>query len=116
MNIGPITDPSKKRHFTFSNIPNLTGKVAVVTGGNAGIGYVTCRELARRNAHVFVLGRNVERSQAAVEKIKSETGNQHVEFLQLDLKSLKSVKECAENLLARDLPLHILINNAGITT
>ncbi|CAG8847776.1 14277_t:CDS:2, partial [Racocetra persica] len=90
--------------------------VAVVTGGNNGIGYITCRELARQNAHVFVLSRTVEKGQAAIEKIKSETGNQNVEFLKLDLKSLKSVNECAENFLARNLPLHILINNAGITT
>ncbi|CAG8842675.1 21604_t:CDS:2 [Racocetra persica] len=96
------------KHFTFGKIPDLTGKVAIVTGGNNGIGYVTCRELARKNAHVFVLSRTVEKGQAAVEKIKSETSNQNVEFLKLDLKSLKSVKECAENFLARNLPLHIL--------
>ncbi|CAG8815776.1 7074_t:CDS:2, partial [Gigaspora margarita] len=91
-------------------------KIAIVTGGNAGIGYITCREMARQNAYVFLLGRNMEKGQAAVEKIKSETGNQNVEFLHLNLKGLKSVKECAETFLARNLPLHILINNAGITT
>ncbi|CAG8461422.1 5700_t:CDS:2 [Dentiscutata erythropus] len=109
-------DPSAKKHFTFDKIPDLSGKVAVVTGGNSGIGYITCLELARKNSHVFILGRNIEKCQAVVVKIKSETGNQNVEFLQLDLKNLKSVKECAEKILARDLPLHILINNAGITT
>ncbi|CAG8789673.1 23839_t:CDS:2 [Racocetra persica] len=109
-------DLSEKKHFTFDDIPDLTGKVAIVTGGNTGIGYFTCRELARQSAHVFVLSRNIERGQTAVEKIKSETGNQNVEFLQLDLKKLRSVKECAEKFLARNLPLHILINNAGITT
>ncbi|CAG8521331.1 14865_t:CDS:2 [Racocetra persica] len=103
------------KHFTFDQIPDLTGKVAVVTGGNDGIGYITCRELARQNAHVFVLSRTVEKGQEAVENIKSETGNQNVEFLKLDLKSLNSVKECAENFLDRNLPLHILINNAGTT-
>ncbi|KAF0531111.1 NADP-binding protein [Gigaspora margarita] len=108
--------PSEKKHFTFDQIPDLTGNVAIVTGGNAGIGYITCRELARKNAHVFLLGRSIERGQAAVENIKSETGNQDVEFLHLNLKNLKSVKECAENFLARNLPLHILINNAGVTS
>ncbi|RIB29882.1 hypothetical protein C2G38_1949657 [Gigaspora rosea] len=105
-------NPSEKKHFTFDQIPDLTGKVAIVTGGNAGIGYIACRELARKNAHVFLLGRSIERGQAAVENIKSETGNHDVEFLHLNLKSLNSVKECAENFLARNLPLHILINNA----
>ncbi|CAG8808650.1 2892_t:CDS:2 [Racocetra persica] len=99
---------AEEKRFTFDNIPDLTGKVAVVTGGNSGIGYITCRELARKNAHVFVLSRNIERGQTAVEKLKSETGNRNVEFLQLNLKSLNSVKECAEKFLARDLPLHIL--------
>ncbi|RIB26574.1 hypothetical protein C2G38_2064485, partial [Gigaspora rosea] len=83
--------------------------VAVVTGGNSGIGYITCRELDRKNAYVFLLGRNIEKGQAAVEKIKSETGNQNVEFLHLNLKSLKSVIECAENFLVKNLPLHILL-------
>ncbi|KAF0392042.1 NADP-binding protein [Gigaspora margarita] len=106
----------EEKHFTFDKIPDLTGKVVIVTGGNAGIGYITCRELARKNAHVFLLGRNIEKGQAAVESIKSEIGNKDVEFMHLNLKSLKSVKECAENFLARNLPLHILINNAGITT
>ncbi|CAJ0634031.1 16564_t:CDS:2 [Entrophospora sp. SA101] len=102
------------KKFKFEDIPDLTDKVVVVTGGNTGIGYVTCRDLARKNAHVFVLSRSTERGKAAVEKIKQETKNQNVEFLQLDLQSLKSVKECAESFLARKLPLHILINNAGI--
>ncbi|KAF0508124.1 NADP-binding protein [Gigaspora margarita] len=75
-----------------------------------------CRELARKNAHVFLLGRNIEKGQAAVEAIKSKIGNKDVEFMHLNLKSLQSVKECAENFLARNLPLHILINNAEITT
>ncbi|CAG8791698.1 17694_t:CDS:2, partial [Dentiscutata erythropus] len=109
-------DRSEEKYFTFDKIPDLAGKVAIVTGGNAGIGYFTSRELARKNAHVFILGRSIEKCQAVVEKIISETGNRNVEFLQLNLKSLKSVKECAENFLARDLPLHILINNAGATT
>ncbi|RIB18117.1 hypothetical protein C2G38_2016562 [Gigaspora rosea] len=108
-----FTHPEEK-HFTFDKIPDLAGKVAIVTGGNAGIGYFICRELTRKNAHVFLLGRSIEKGQAAIETIKSETGNQNVEFLHLNLKSLKSVKECAENFLARNLPLHILINNAGV--
>ncbi|CAG8705532.1 36857_t:CDS:2, partial [Racocetra persica] len=70
--------------------------VAVITGENAGIAYITCRELARNNAHVFVLSRSIERGQVAVEKLKSKTDNRNVEFLQLNLKSLKSGKECAE--------------------
>ncbi|RIB26576.1 hypothetical protein C2G38_1954814, partial [Gigaspora rosea] len=97
-----------KKIFTFDKIPDLTGKIAVIMGGNAGIGYITCRELARKNTRVFLLGCNIEKGQAAIEKIKSKTRNQNVEFLHLNLKSLKFVKECAENFLAKNLPLYIL--------
>ncbi|CAG8742171.1 37641_t:CDS:2 [Gigaspora margarita] len=88
--------------------------VAIVTGGNTGIGFVTARELARNNAHVFIASRSKDRAEPAVELIKKETKKDAVEFLQLDLKSLNSVKRAAETFLARNLPLHILVNNAGI--
>ncbi|CAI2182776.1 12224_t:CDS:2 [Funneliformis geosporum] len=103
-----------KKHFITENIPDLTGKVAIVTGGNTGIGYITARELSRKNAHVFIASRNKERGEGAVEKIKKETGNDQVEYLNLDLVNLKNVKKSAENFLSKNLPLHILINNAGI--
>ncbi|CAG8693594.1 14591_t:CDS:2 [Funneliformis caledonium] len=103
-----------KKNFTTENIPDLTGKVAIVTGGNTGIGYITARELARKNAHVFVASHNKERCESAVEKIKKETRNNQVEFLYLELGNLKIVKQSAENFLSKNLPLHILINNAGI--
>ncbi|CAG8644871.1 16207_t:CDS:2 [Cetraspora pellucida] len=100
-----------KKHFVFDNIPDLSGKVVF---GNNGIGFVTVRELARKNAHVFIASRNKEKGESAVEQIKKETKNNAVEFLQLDLQSLNSVKNAAETFLARNLPLHILVNNAGI--
>ncbi|KAF0461272.1 NADP-binding protein [Gigaspora margarita] len=102
------------KRFSFDNIPDLSGKVAIVTGGNTGIGFVTARELARKNAHVFVASRSKDRGEPAVELIKKETKKDAVEFLQLDLQSLNSVKLAAETFLARNLPLHILVNNAGI--
>ncbi|KAF0458832.1 NADP-binding protein [Gigaspora margarita] len=100
--------------FTLRDIPDLNGKVAIVTGGNCGIGYVTARELALHQAHVFIASRNEESANSAIERIKNETKNNNVEFLHLDLVDLKSVKLSAENFLNRGLPLHILINNAAI--
>ncbi|CAG8523762.1 10976_t:CDS:2, partial [Ambispora leptoticha] len=88
--------------------------VAVVTGGNSGIGYITARELARKNAHVIVCSRSIERGQMAVDKIKVETNNDKVEVLQLDLSDWKNTKDAADSLVARKLPLHILVNNAAI--
>ncbi|MBP6528552.1 MAG: SDR family oxidoreductase [Burkholderiales bacterium] len=98
------------------NSPNtsLSGRVALVTGANTGIGLVTARELASRGAHVFVACRSLERGQAAVAEIRTATGNAQVECLALDLGDFASVRACAAAFLARDLPLHLLINNAGL--
>ncbi|CAG8536264.1 6241_t:CDS:2 [Ambispora gerdemannii] len=99
-----------QKRFSFNDIPDLTDKVAIVTGGNAGIGYVTARELARKNAHVIVCSRSIERGQTAVNKIKTETNNDKVEVLQLDLADWKGTKDAADSFVARKLP----VNNAGI--
>jgi NAD(P)-dependent dehydrogenase (short-subunit alcohol dehydrogenase family) len=92
---------------------SLDGKVALVTGANTGIGLVTARELARRGARVFVACRSAERAGPAVEAIRAATGKS-VELLSLDLSDLESVRRCAREFVSKDLPLHLLINNAGL--
>jgi retinol dehydrogenase 12 len=86
----------------------------LVTGGNTGIGLATAIALARDGGRVHIACRNPERGQAAVAAIKSAAGGASVELLPLDLTSLASVQDCAREFLARDEPLHVLINNAGI--
>jgi retinol dehydrogenase-12 len=93
---------------------SLSGRVALITGANTGIGLVTARELAAGGAHVFIACRSVEKAQAAVDEIRKTTGNPKVELLTLDLGDFASVWQCATAFLARDLPLHLLINNAGL--
>ena len=98
-----------------SNInQTLTGRVALITGANTGIGLVTARELAARGAHVFIACRSVEKGKAAVDEILRTTGNENVELLALDLGDFASIRACAEQFLSRNLPLHLLINNAGL--
>jgi len=100
-----------------SSIPDLTGRVAIVTGGNTGLGFVTVRELARKGAHVYMLCRQESRALAAIEKIKSELGqgsDLKVDYINFDLQSLKSAKKAAEDFMERETRLDILINNAGI--
>jgi retinol dehydrogenase 12 len=92
----------------------LSGRVALVTGANTGIGLVTARELAKQGAHVFIACRSAERAQAAADEIKSASGSDKVELLSLDLGDLASVRQCARAFLERELPLHLLINNAGL--
>ncbi|MEI7703347.1 MAG: SDR family oxidoreductase [Deltaproteobacteria bacterium] len=93
---------------------DLDGRVFLVTGANTGIGLVTAESLARRGAHVLLAGRSEARTLPVVEAIRSSTGNPRVEFLPLDLSDLESVRRAADLFLARDLPLHVLVNNAGL--
>ncbi|MEO8544387.1 MAG: SDR family oxidoreductase [Burkholderiaceae bacterium] len=92
----------------------LQGRVALITGANTGIGLVTARELARQGAHLFITCRNAQVARAALEQIRSASGNPQVEALTLDLGDFASVQACAQSFLARGLPLHLLINNAGL--
>ena len=97
-----------------STSPRLSGHVALVTGANTGIGLVTARELARRGAHVFIACRSAARAQPALDDIRSASGNPQVEALALDLGDFASVRRCASTFLALGLPLHLLVNNAGL--
>lgn len=92
----------------------LQGRNVLITGANTGIGLATARELACKGGTVFVACRSAERAQVAVEEIRRSSGNRHIEALELDLANLDSVRRCARDLLARQLPLHVLINNAGL--
>ena len=93
---------------------SLVGKTCLITGANTGIGRATALELARRGAHVFVACRSEQKGREAALAIERDSGNPSVEFLELDLASLASVRRAAKALLARDMPLPLLLNNAGV--
>jgi retinol dehydrogenase-12 len=93
---------------------DLANKTFIVTGANTGIGKVTAHELAKLGAHVILACRSAEKTQPVIDEIKRETGNDRVEFVQLDLGDLASVRRCADELLARKTPIHGLVNNAGL--
>lgn len=92
----------------------LDGRVALVTGANTGIGRVTARELASQGAHVFIACRSAERSQPVLDELRTVSGSAAVELLALDLGDFDSIRQCAQSFLVRGLPLHLLINNAGL--
>ena len=100
--------------WTADCIPNLAGRIAIVTGGNSGIGRDTARMLARKGARVVLACRNEPRAQAAIRSIQAETTEAQVEFLPLDLASLRSVRGFAETFRTRFDRLDILVNNAGV--
>ena len=93
---------------------DLQDKVCIVTGGNSGIGLMTAVGLAKAGYHVFIGCRSVIKAEKAVDYIHRNSGNKNVEFLPLNLASLNSVHQFVDLFLTRKLPLHILINNAGI--
>ncbi|MEU4704324.1 oxidoreductase [Nonomuraea dietziae] len=95
-----------------AHIPDQSGRIAVVTGANSGIGYVTARELARRGAHVVLACRSPERGRDALDRLLTEAPGSRAELRRLDLSSLESVRSFAAGWdLGR---LDLLINNAGV--
>jgi len=93
---------------------DLSGKVALVTGGSSGLGQETARVLAERGAQVILTARDVPKGEAVAAGIRGSTGNQRVEVAQLELGSLKQLRTFAERFLASHPALHILVNNAGV--
>lgn len=98
-------------NFTV-NPADIQGRHVVITGANTGIGRVTAVELVRAGAHVTLANRSRERSNEVIDEIKAL--GKEVEFVALDLGSFESVRRCADALLARDTPIDVLINNAGL--
>jgi NAD(P)-dependent dehydrogenase (short-subunit alcohol dehydrogenase family) len=100
--------------WTTDDIPDQSGRVAIVTGGNSGIGYVTSLELARHGAHVIIAGRSPDNGRKAVADIKQKVPDSTVEWMKLDLSDLSSVRAFAEEYAAGHETLDLLINNAGV--
>mgnify|MGYP002700459726 FL=1 len=97
------------------NIKQLEGKVALVTGASSGIGRTTALALAASGMHVFLACRSEAKAQPVLDEINSaDSGKVKAEFLPLDLGDLDSVRHCAAVFLNRNLPLHLLVANAGL--
>jgi NAD(P)-dependent dehydrogenase (short-subunit alcohol dehydrogenase family) len=105
---------SDNKKWTEADIGDLSGKVAVVTGANSGIGYETARALAEKGADVVMACRNLQKGNEAAEQIRALDPRGSVEVMQLDLADLDSVREFAEAFKAQHDRLDLLINNAGI--
>jgi retinol dehydrogenase-12 len=125
-----ICPPSPK--WTVDNIPDLSDQVFIVTGGNAGIGKETCKQLLLKNARVYLAARSESKAQAALEELETETGKKAI-FHKLDLGDLDAVKKSAQEFLEyvplprtselrlsdrlscrKETKLNVLIANAGV--
>ncbi|KAG1743182.1 uncharacterized protein EDB91DRAFT_1236724 [Suillus paluster] len=102
-----------KPNFRVDDIPDLTGKVIIVTGANTGIGKETVKALLAHNAKVYVAARSEEKADVAIKDLKGSTGKEAI-FLKLDLGDLKSVKSAAEEYLSKETKLDVLFNSAGV--
>jgi len=100
--------------WTTDNIPDLTGKVVIVTGANVGLGYETTKEIARKGATTIMACRNMDKAEAAKTSLQQEIPDAPLHIMQLDLASLQSVRDFAEAFQQGYERLDLLINNAGI--
>ncbi|KAJ7116048.1 hypothetical protein C8R44DRAFT_675607 [Mycena epipterygia] len=102
-----------KTKFTADDVPNLAGKICIVTGGNSGVGKETIRVLLEHNAKVYMASRSQSKAEAAIKELKDKTGKDAL-FLKLDLGDLKTIKVSAAQFLSKEPELHILFNNGGV--
>ena len=96
------------------DIGDQTGRVALVTGANSGIGFATARALAEKGAHVVLACRNPERARRAADELESDLDRSSIELLTVDLSDLVAVRRSAERFLAEHARLDLLVNNAGV--
>jgi len=97
------------------HLPSAAGRTFVVTGGNAGIGYFTAEQLAAAGGRVILASRSAEKARRAIAAIGDQVPGASLEFVRLDLGSLSSVADAAEQLRALG-PIDGLINNAGLVS
>jgi NAD(P)-dependent dehydrogenase (short-subunit alcohol dehydrogenase family) len=100
--------------WSAADIPDQSGRIAVVTGANGGLGLETARELARKGAHVVIAARDQRKAAAAEEEIRGEVAGASLEVIELDLASLDSVHSAAAAIAASHERIDLLVNNAGL--
>ncbi|KAG8997944.1 hypothetical protein FRB90_012407 [Tulasnella sp. 427] len=102
----PTFDPAR-------DIPDLSGKVMIVTGGNTGIGKETVKALVAKNAKVYMASRSRSRADQAIADIREQTGKDAI-FLELDLANLDSVTRAANEFKRQEHELHVLFNSGQV--
>ena len=98
--------------WTKEDIPDLTGKVIIVTGGNSGLGFESVKAFAEKGADVILTSRSVEKGEQAKKEMGAVKGN--IKIMQLDLQDFASIENFAKDFKAKYDRLDVLLNNAGI--
>ncbi|KAI1297500.1 hypothetical protein F5Y03DRAFT_369390 [Xylaria venustula] len=105
-----------KPEFTEKNLPNLNGKVYLITGANTGVGKELAQMLFSKHAKVYIAARSEAKASGAIDAIKrAEPGSEgELVFIKLDLADLATIKASAQEFLQKEKQLHVLFNNAGV--
>ncbi|XP_074588118.1 short-chain dehydrogenase TIC 32 B, chloroplastic-like [Curcuma longa] len=93
---------------------DASGLTVIITGGSSGIGAETARVMALRGAHVIIGARNTEAAESVKQSILQNTPSARIDIIHLELSSQKSVRDFSDRFISMNLPLNILINNAGV--
>ncbi len=101
-------------NWTTADIPDQSGRVAIITGANTGLGLETAKALADKGAHVVLAVRNLDKGKEAAAQITTNNPNAVVTLQRLDLTSLQAIREAAEELKSAHQRIDLLINNAGV--
>lgn len=108
-----MAKPSKEP-WNSDHLPDLHGKIAIVTGANSGLGLETSKGLAARGAHVVMACRDANKARDAMVRIRGEVNSASLEFMHLDLAYLMSIRNFSQQFQLRHKQLDILCNNAGV--
>ncbi|CAE6405804.1 unnamed protein product [Rhizoctonia solani] len=100
--------------WSVNDIPDLSGQIVMVTGGNSGMGLELCKVLLNKGAKVYMTARDREKAEKAIEELKAETSGRSPIVIELDLADLGSVRRAAEEYKSMEEELHVLYNNAGV--
>lgn len=100
--------------WSFKDIPDLSGKVIIVTGGNSGLGYESVKAFAQKGAEVILASRSIEKGEDAKNKIMQEVPGAKINIMHLDLGDLESIKKFSTDFQKKFGRLDVLLNNAGI--
>ena len=101
-------------NWTTNNIPSQQGKTFLITGANSGLGFEATKVLSKKEAHIIMTARNLQKGNEALEAIKKENPNAKLDLMQLDLADFYSIRNFSNEFHSKYSKLDVLVNNTGV--